>query len=272
MVSPLYLSGVTNKFLSDLEFVFATDASDDIPLWELKDLEKKLTKWSKYCGEELNERLSKLPMVHPVKCPISLYTVMEMGRLEVAHTATLAWLLDPKNEHGFGNVLTKILLRHICRCGNLPHFVVHKVEAERIYRNSLMDDSGRTDIWIEGSYGKRSNSEPWLVVIEAKIGASEGDRQLDRYNVEIKKWRAKYRSDNVHQIFLSPEGKEATSGKGWQSVSFSRLARIFLGRSSPACDETGLPFHSVLSCSRSQRYLGLADWQRRRSAESLQAA
>ena len=216
---------VTKEFLADLESVFETDASNDIPIRNLNDLEEELKKGNEQCAKDLRAELSKLPAAHPVKCPVSLYRVMEMGRLEVAHTHTLAWLLSPnERDHGFGDALLRAFLKQVCGFGHLLSFDVCKVEAERVYRNSLTEDAGRTDIWIEGEPAK---SKPWLVVIEAKIDASEGDQQLDRYNREINKWRSRHHDGEVRRVFLTPDGKRATSGQRWKSASFSWLAHVF---------------------------------------------
>jgi hypothetical protein len=230
---------LSKAFLADLESVFERDASDDIPIEDLKDLGEKLEKSRKYLEQELSNELSKLPMDHPVRCPISLYGVMEVGRLEVAHTRTLAWLLNPKNtEHGFGELLLKALLKHICKCNDLLSFDVCEVHAERAYRDFITEEAGRTDVWVEGH---PTSSRPWLVVIEAKIDASEGDQQLDRYNREIRKWRARHRDGEIHRVFLTPNGREPKSVGKWTLASFSQLVRVFWGA---ACSRTADPgFH-----------------------------
>jgi hypothetical protein len=216
---------VTKEFVADLESVFAPDDSDDIPLADLKDIGERLNKAREYYDQELNDVLSKLPPDHPVLCPISFFGVMEVGRLEVAHTRTLAWILNPKkvSEHGFGDALLRAFLKYICECDSVSSFDVCKVNVERGYRNSLAEDAGRTDIWIEGG---SINSTPWLVVIEAKIDASEGDQQLDRYNEEIKKWRATHRNAEIHRVFLTPDGRASISGQRWTPASFPRLAHV----------------------------------------------
>ncbi len=234
----------SKKFLFDLQHVFEADASDDVPIEVLKRLESELKKWGKRCGRELKNELAKLPKNHPVRCPISLLGTRGYGRLEVAHTRTLACLLNPKEAHGFGNALLDSLLRHLRKDRELPPFDVEEVDAERFYRNSDEEDAGRTDIWIELSWRKGTNRKRWLVVIEAKVDASEGNEQLDRYGKEIKKWLAEHKGTGheVYQIFLTREGDEATTGKRWKPLSFSNLVRVFCDTANSLTAKPGYHF------------------------------
>ena len=76
-------------------------ASDDSLLF----LAARFDKWRSVTKEFIRTRRAKLSDDDPLKCPISLFRTMDFGRLETAHTRTLAWLLDPKGEHGFGGIL-----------------------------------------------------------------------------------------------------------------------------------------------------------------------
>src|SRR5437867_2303238 len=101
---------LSKQFRKDLITVCQADASDEFPIGELKALGRVLTKWRKDCLRELAD----LHPEHPARSPVSLFGVMEMGRLEVAHTRTLAWMLDPNCQHGFGDALLRALLPHVC--------------------------------------------------------------------------------------------------------------------------------------------------------------
>jgi hypothetical protein len=154
---------------------------------------------------------------------------MDFGRLEAAHTRALAWLLDPKKEHGFGNSLVNSLLNEVHPSGERQAFWADLAEAERFYHITAKEDTGRTDVWIEGRWGKSRSGSRGLIVIEAKVDASEGKDQLDRYDLEITKAREEKQveGENVRRIFLTADGREPTTGKHWKALSFSRLARAF---------------------------------------------
>jgi hypothetical protein len=102
------------------------------------------------------------------------------------------------------------------------------VRAERFYRIPAEEDAGRTDVWVEGWWGKSARRKSGLVVIEAKVDSCEGEDQLARYDSEIARWRKEHdiSSENVCRIFLTPdEGREASTGENWKALSFGQLAR-----------------------------------------------
>jgi hypothetical protein len=154
---------------------------------------------------------------------------MDYGRLEVAHTRALAWLLDPSNEHGFDNALVKSMLEKLDWPGRRRAFCVRSVEAERFYKNSAEEDAGRTDVWLEGLWGDTQGGKPGLIVIEAKIDACEGEEQLRRYDTEIRRWLGGRRieTDSVCRIFLTADGRKARTAEDWEALSFSKLAKAF---------------------------------------------
>ena len=217
---------LSREFLCDLEDAYEADGRDDSSPEELEDLGERLDDLAAECEDRLRKALCRLPRDHPVNCPISLFGTMDFGRLEVAHTRTLAWLLDPTKEHGFENALVTLLLKQVQAPGQRTVFYPHRVQPERYYRNSAEEDAGRTDIWVEGSWRESGGRKPGLIVIEAKVDSSEGEDQLARYNAEIDRRRKEHSSENVCRIFLTPdEGREATTGKNWKALSFCQLAR-----------------------------------------------
>lgn len=88
-------------FLCDLKLVY-----DSLPRptdSRLNDLGERVQGWRTRVQQEVQEALRQLPADDPLRCPISLFGTMDYGRLETAHTNALAWLLDPRKAHGFGD-------------------------------------------------------------------------------------------------------------------------------------------------------------------------
>jgi hypothetical protein len=221
-------SGLAPEFFDELRHVHETGCFDYIAIEELRNLERKLNRWSERRKEELRQKLDKLPPDHPIKCPISLLEVKGYGRTEVAHTRILAWLLDPNAEHGFRDALLNALLRYLHRSRAPMRVHVESAVPEWYYKNFDKEEAGRTDIRIEGSLEDR----PWLLVIEAKIDSSEGDHQLERYDREIKKWQNNRKGVvvEIERVFLTPDRRPPNSGgKTWTALSFADLARVFWG-------------------------------------------
>src|SRR4051812_31434063 len=81
-------------FISDLTRIHATLlVASDVNLQWLAD---SFQKWRATTTDLVKKLLVKLPDDDPLRCPISLFRTMDYGRLETAHTRTLAWLFDPK--------------------------------------------------------------------------------------------------------------------------------------------------------------------------------
>src|SRR5439155_21468593 len=66
---------------------------------------------------------------------------------------------------------------------------------------------------------------PWVLIIEAKIDAAEGEEQLAKYE----DWLARH-APGRHQllVFLTPTGYRGESSTGeWQTLTYLDLVRIF---------------------------------------------
>lgn len=69
-------------------------------------------------------------------------------------------------------------------------------------------------------------SEPLFVAIENKIKAVEGIQQLANHDLHLDQL-----SGEVRKVFLTLTGEEPYSGKGWVSVSFSKLLKAICAQS-----------------------------------------
>ena len=73
------------------------------------------------------------------------------------------------------------------------------------------------------------NPEPsrWVLVIEAKVDALEGDEQLHKYEEWLRSNAARR---EPFLIFLTPKGRPPETGnEEWESLSFLDLVRTFRG-------------------------------------------
>ena len=218
-------------FLSDLKKAYDTlpVPSDD----NLRILAGAFDKWREKTRDFVRSHLGQLAKDDPLICPISLFGTMGIGRLETVHTRTLAWLLDPmKNEeHGFGHKLLEALLRQLARPILFDRLQVKHVTSEHTLKGSA--GQGRLDVLAEGEWEVAGQREPWVLVIEAKVDASEGNGQLDKYDEWLTRQRVGYRP---YRVFLTPDGRspETDDDKApnardnkWEPMSYLELVRIF---------------------------------------------
>jgi hypothetical protein len=204
-------------FLSDLAQVHGTlpVASDANLLF----LANRLDQWRRVTQEFVRTRRMELSEDDPLRCPISLFRTMDYGRLETAHTRTLAWLLDPKGEHGFGKTLLAALLRRLSGYDCSAALRVERVKSEFPIDGS--GAKGRLDMLAEGAW---EDGERWVLVIEAKVDAWEGERQLEKYD----KWLGTHAAPCKYRVFLTPYGRlPETGAEEWELLSYLELVRIF---------------------------------------------
>jgi hypothetical protein len=136
------------RFLADLKKVYDTlpTASDE----NLRLLGSRFDKWRTMTRELLRTHLRELDKDDPLLCPISLFRTMDAGRLEIAHTQTLAWLLHPEREHGFGKALLAALLGHLAEHDHFDRLDVVGVVPEYILDGPA--SKGRLDVLAHGEW------------------------------------------------------------------------------------------------------------------------
>jgi hypothetical protein len=205
-------------FLAELDRVY-----NSLPLpttGRLQELGERLSVWRKHVEGENKQAIERLPPDDPLRCPISLFGTMDYGRLETAHTNVLAWLLDPSKPHGFAETLLRALLNwHSDGCGSA------ELNSERVVKEHPIP-GGRLDVLAEGNWMDAGTLIPWVLAIEAKIDAWEGENQLAKYD----KWLDQYaRGRRLLRIFLTVHGKAPEGGDKWKPLSFLELARVLRG-------------------------------------------
>jgi hypothetical protein len=216
---------LSNCFVSDLRRVAAmTDLMPQRKLTaeslDLNSLGQSLDAWRLRTRIRLKPLLDDVLAEDPLKCPISLFGTMDEGCLERAHTKTLAWLLNPKQEHGFGAGLIDALLRSL---GNYAgELSVVSVDSEYPVPGRHHTGTGRLDLLATGH---SADGGKWVLVIEAKIGAGEGENQLSDYDEWID---AAFPDCNRLRVFLTPDGRRPETARGeWVALSFAILVGIF---------------------------------------------
>jgi PD-(D/E)XK nuclease superfamily len=206
------------KHISDFEEVVEPDDY-------VQSLATQLLSWRASARAQMNRLVQGLPDHDPLTCPISLFGTLSLRRTETAHTSALAWLLDPSKPHGFGSALLEALLAHCLRSLSHGPVVVSSVEKE--YPIAVGDRTGRIDVFAIGE--STNNSGGWLLAIEAKVDAREGDGQLELYD----SWIAAHRyGRHPIRVFLTqngdaPEGESDHFPDPWIPLSFLDLVRVF---------------------------------------------
>jgi PD-(D/E)XK nuclease superfamily len=211
-----------SRFAAELSAVYELEGSKN-PEELLPDLTLRLDAWRAYSVKQMQVYLSALPDDDPLRCPISLFGTLGLGRVETAHTSALTWLLSPSQTHGLGTRLLAALLSHLAKS---PDAAISANEVRPEHRLVLSGKYlGRLDVFGTGNWVKGSDTAGWLLAIEAKIDADEGDKQLARYDEWI---NANRLGRDVFRVFLTLTGRRPEAeGSEWTPMSYLELVRVF---------------------------------------------
>lgn len=218
------------ELLTSLEEIHDSNEEDSL---ELKELGVFIEELDKGIITILSKRIDGFKEVnpdHPLFCPVSLYQGIDGGRMEISHTRTLGWLLDPREKHGFNISLIRAFLEHVDKDYADKILKISKVYTEKIIKNNKITTRprrvdrnsswGRMDICIECILCDDNNKESeGMVVIEAKIGAFERDEAMKIYDNSLKSKRS-VKKNNIRKVFLSQKPPRAA---GWIHLNYLKM-------------------------------------------------
>lgn len=179
------------------------------------------------------------------------FEVLKIGHYELRHTNTLAWLLDPAGNHGLGDTFLRAFIARlgttdptdglthrfetaddrtvtIRREVRLSHLRRDADEGERLelvgddeldqgdtetLRNGASAESNRR----EGAVDILVDGDEWVLAIEAKVRAGEGEGQLRTYQEALKAYVGPEKL--LVSVFLTIEGDDP-SETDWISANW----------------------------------------------------
>lgn len=229
-----FLIAIENIHELDMRYV------DESEICTLKQLDDFLPRCNEKIAASLKNKIEKLNNDSPLFCPISLYQGIDGGRMEVSHTRTLCWLIDPgeRESHGFSsNVMIKAFLEHAAPefAGRITQVISVRTElvalgcAKRGSRHKKKKKYGRLDIIINCKLKSNDIETKGVVLVEAKVDAKEGENQLESYE----QWLTEYCEENQItegdrlMVFLSRHKETTTNKKKWAHLSYLNLFESF---------------------------------------------
>jgi hypothetical protein len=238
------------RFLQDLERVH-----DEVAVGALRDINAELSHLEMLgdCFRKAREAtlsklggtdwLQRIPVDDPLRCTVGLFTTLDLGLRETAHTNALTWLLNPSEEHEFGHALLRPLVREIFGFSEVPNLSGVSAVSEFPTKG----ERGRLDLHITGVWTLPGSSieQRFRAIIETKIDADEGSEQCSRYEDHAS--RTADSDECLSLVFLTRDGREpSTAAKGgpvrWHRLSFIRLMAMFRGCLEELKDRPGIEF------------------------------
>ncbi|MEZ4410212.1 MAG: PD-(D/E)XK nuclease family protein [Polyangiales bacterium] len=150
--------------------------------------------------------------------PFDPLAVLGVSRQERPHTRLLAWMLDPApgpNAHPFGATPLEVFATAcLAAFDPLPGATLTRaptlgpidastvtVTREAAYGNSLRGNARAPDLVVRW---RETDGAPWVLVIEDKLDADEGDAQTADY---LRWAREAHPEANRALVFLTPDGR-----------------------------------------------------------------
>lgn len=180
---------------------------------------------------------------HPINMPVGLFDYLENGRLETAYTRTLAYLLDAKAPHGYGDKILKSLLNHYDIDFEELDYSVYPEYRFKQYGKKFK----RFDVFVQG----KMDNQPFVIAIEAKTVSTEGKQQLANYDKYLEK---NFAGVNIIKIYLTID-EDTPSKASWRTLSWLDIIQILKPCIKENKDQFGYAFISYyISSIYSQLY------------------
>jgi len=147
--------------------------------------------------------------------------VMRMERMEIRHSAILAWLLAPQESHGMGDKFLRAFLGEALRG-----------QSEKGYPNAL--DIAQSDLrdvivrreWQNIDLFLHSAKNGWAFVVENKFDSQQHEGQLAKYIAKVRSIFSKDKASlKVRGVFLTLYDEEPQDA-GYSPVGYDAICEI----------------------------------------------
>jgi PD-(D/E)XK nuclease superfamily len=160
----------------------------------------------------------ELDRLEALLATFNIFDALGVVRHELRHSDFLAFLLDPKQSHGLGDLFLRRFLQKALRSAPAGLYPLTLVDLDvwNLAEAQVQREWHNIDIFI------RDEQHRLAVIIENKIDSGEHSNQLERYLAAV---TAQYPGQRLLGILLTPEGIEATSAS-FAAVSYSIVCSL----------------------------------------------
>ena len=160
---------------------------------------------------------------------VNIFDVLKVSRAEIRHSNMLAWLLDPKESHGFGTAFLDGFLKRVCQNADVNEntpFLIANWENAAVSREWGAGKC-RLDILVEC---RCASKKSLVLAIENKIDAKDNRGQLDAYYKEVlKEFPCEYNCGRHLFVYLTPNGDDPAfdiESDVWIRLSYAEIVSV----------------------------------------------
>jgi hypothetical protein len=132
--------------------------------------------------------------------PFNIFEAIGVVRQELRHSDFLAFLLDPQQNHGLGDLFARRLLQRILRAPHIAAVPITPLDLDLL----RLDEAEVRREWQNIDILLLDESRRLAVIIENKIDSGEQGNQLCRYWATVQQH---FPGFGIIGIFLTPEGQ-----------------------------------------------------------------
>jgi PD-(D/E)XK nuclease superfamily len=148
----------------------------------------------------------------------NIFDALAISQAEIRHSNFLAFILDPAESHGQGQLFLKALLMDLLKVApaTLRPFSPIDLDGIDLRGVNIRREWGHIDLLIT------CEEPPFVIVIENKVGSHEHSGQLGRYQETIEN---QYPQARPLYVYLTPSGDEP-SEETWVPYSYADIHRV----------------------------------------------
>ena len=171
-----------------------------------------------------------LDALRPWTDRFNIFDVLKISSVEIRHSNMLAWLLDPNENHGYGDKILAGLLQKVANNDSSGRYDVCSLLLMDLDEFEVAREWKNIDILLT------SDKEKTVIAIENKIWSGEHGDQLKRYRQTVER----NFSDFTRRIYLylTPNGDDASDPDSWISISYADIVDIISGEPSKDARDT----------------------------------
>ncbi|QHQ35823.1 PD-(D/E)XK nuclease family protein [Algicella marina] len=182
--------------------------------------------------DDLESLFVNNPDVDTIRAHLSNFNpikTMGMTRMEIRHSAILAWLLDPQETHGLGDKFLKAFVSQALR----GHDVAKQPSALNVSQADMMGTEVRRE-WQHIDVLLINPSNKWIFLIENKFDSRQHTNQLTRYLESVRKVFGENDFPHIQGIFLSLWDEEPENAS-YATIQYGNICdileqQVLLGR------------------------------------------
>lgn len=148
----------------------------------------------------------------------NIFRALAIERYEIRHSNFFAYLLDPRENHGLGDILLRKFLRDIFADSRAQERTLFDADLMELRQVDVRREWRGIDILVDLPGD--------VIAIENKVDSSEHTQQLKRYKAIVD---GEFGAKRRHFVFLTPFGADATESEDqavYISYSYAQIADI----------------------------------------------